>query len=94
MELEDKEEIREKADEITNKLFEVIKKESAAEELQSPNQSVYLLVHIAALLNAKVCIATEGFGKSYDIENLNTSHVYDWIMSHTKTYISLLKSAS
>lgn len=94
MELEDKEDIREKANEITNKLFKLINKEAASENLQAPQQSVYLLIHVAALLNAKICIATEGFGKTYNVDKLDITSVFDWLMSHTKTYIGLLESSN
>lgn len=94
MEVENKEEIRKKADEITKKLFEQINSESNALISDSPINSIYLMVHITSLLSAKACVAMAGFGKIYSIEKLETNSIYDWIMNLTKSYIDLIKSSA
>jgi len=69
-----------KANEVTGKILAIITNESKDFITEDdPSENIYLAIHILGNLFAKVCISLEGFGKIYNIPNLTSESIKEWI---------------
>jgi hypothetical protein len=77
-----------KAHEISNLLLQTIQKESL--DFASPDdpaELIYLNVHVAGALLAKMCILLEGYGQTYAIPNMRLDMLKEWIVIIASEYL-------
>lgn len=77
-----------KSQEIADKFMLLI-----TEEIKSwtgeddPSEHIYLLAHIAGIINSKICITLEGYGKVYGIPKLTCEEAFRWSSVISKEFI-------
>lgn len=81
-----------KANEISNKLMEIIMAEIRNFECEDdPAENIYLIVHTLSIITSKFCLVLENYSTIYGIENMNKQAAYEWIESATKEYLSSMR---
>lgn len=88
--VEDKEYTLKKANEISSIVIKLImrklKKLNIADD---PAEQTYITCHIMGILNSKICLGLEGYGKIYSIPNMDRKAIYKWIERITEENINL-----
>lgn len=86
--VKDKEKTLTKADEIAVKIIDLIKDEVTTFECEDdPAEFIYLYVHIAGNVVAKICVILYLYSKIYAIPNVDPKSINEWIDATIKEYI-------
>lgn len=90
--VENKDLTLQKANDIANNLLQFIGKESKEFNCEDdPAEHIYLMLHIAAILNSKICMVLEEQGKTYGIDKLTCQAVKSWIEAIGEEYLDANK---
>lgn len=80
----------ERANEISKKLLKTITSEILSNETENdPAEQIFLIVHTIVSFALNMCLILEGYGKTYDIPNLDANEIKNWIVKILDEYLKL-----
>jgi len=77
-----------KANEISSHIMKIISEETKNfHPDDDPAEQIYLACHTLGNLMAKILVSLEGYGKIYNIQNLNIKSMNEWVNKISDEYL-------
>lgn len=83
----DKEKLLTKANDVCDKIVNLINKVAVEVCEDDPSENSYFFIHATSLLVLRVSIILENYSLIYGIENMTKEKVYEWIKLATDEYM-------
>jgi len=91
--VKDKNKTLNKSYEISDKVFNLMKKEAIEfhSDDNDPAEHVYLFLHVLARINSLMLLTLEGYGKTYAIEKMTIDYAKECVDEIVKEYLKVYK---